>query len=111
MDKARKERRIFLYVFVISAAVAFLALIIALIFLLNYLYAAMAVFAVISAAALYVFPFYLFKYIDHSTLIKLIPIVKERGIENISQIADDFGWKAESIERFLKKYKGGGYIE
>ena len=111
MDKARKERRIYLYVFAVSAAVAFVTLIVALVCLLKYHYVAMAIFAVVSAAALYVFVFYLFKYIDHSSLIKLIPIVKERGIENISEIAEAFGWKVESLEGFLKKYKGKGYID
>ena len=110
MEKALRDKKRYKLIWLSSLGLAVIAFALAAVFVVNSLYYAMAIFAVISAVCFYLFVFFVFAYCDMKEVIRIIPIVRELGEEDIRGIAQGMGWRRIVTRKFIAKYKKMGYI-
>ena len=110
MKNAEKSRKSYLILFILTAVFSVIFLLVALLFLLKFMYIPMAVFAVLSAACCYAFAFLLFAFLDARWAIKICTIIEETGETDAEKIAQRLNWKESKTEKFLSICKKHGYI-
>ena len=113
MDKLKKAKAARL-VYIIAGAILAAVGVASLYFVNRFMdareYILLAIFFGISAVGFYGAVFALFAAFDRAIAVRLIPIAEELGVDNVSAIAECFGWRKKVTAKYIAKCKKWRYL-
>ena len=110
MQKAKKNKRLFL---ILSASLLGAALLLTLgviLFFVYALYVPAIIFAALSGGGYYAALFLFFEFWDAATAIEIIPILQKHAEGSLKEICAELSYKERTAERLIKKFRKRGYI-
>ena len=110
LKRAKNARLTDLAAAAVSAVIGIASLILVNYFMDAREYVFLAIFFAISAAGFYGSVFLLFTAVDRAIAIRLIPVAKKLGTDNVSGIAESLGWREDACARYIAKCKKWRYL-
>ena len=110
LKRAKIARLVYIIVGAILAAVGVISLLYVDRFMDAREYNLLAIFFGISAIGFYGAVFALFAAFDRAIAVRLVPIAEELGVDNVSTIAECFGWSKKATAKYIAKCKKWRYL-
>lgn len=111
IGEIKKAKLIYTVISVASAILMLLFIILTEVFLSGGSYVAMFIMLVLSAIFCYATIFTAFSAYDRGVALRFVPVVREAGADNISEIAWKMSWKPVAVKKFMRKCQKWKYIE
>ena len=111
LGKIKKAKLIYTVISAVSAILMLVFIILTEVFLNGESYVAMFIMLALAMIFCYVAIFTAFSAYDRGVALRLVPVVREIGIDNISEVAWKMSWKPVAAEKFIKKCRKWGYID
>ena len=110
LKRAKRSRILCLLLAAVSAVIGVASLVLVNSFMDARDYVMLAVFFVISAIGFYSTVFILFAAFDRAIAVRLIPVAEELGADNVTAIAEIFGWREDACKKYIAKCKKWKYL-